>query len=406
MQDYWTSIQESITAHPVWFIAWTAILLVTLISAWAMIPTITKRSFSWIEHAVPGDYPSLIQPIQSNKIQQSIIKALRLTITSGVLIVGTITFTAGVGDNQEAIWALAREFGLMIANWFAGPGLHSLIVVFPAYLIYRFAKHLIPIFINDRLRKASEEELETEIEKHVKTLTSVLMTGTSAAIVTITFLLVMAQLGINLAPLLAAAGVVGIAVGFGAQSLVRDIFSGIFIILENQYRVGDVVSVAGTVGIVEDINLRRTVLRDIDYIQHFIPNGEIKTASNYTKTKSRVHININVAYKEDLDHVITVLNRVGNELAEDPEWSSDILSAPQVLRVDNFGDSGIDLKVIGETVPIRQWDVMGQYRLRVKKAFDEAGIEIPFPHVTLYWGVGEPNVVGIQHADSNAPSES
>ena len=401
MQDYWISIQESIAAHPIWFVTWTVILLVTLISTWAMIPVVTKKTFSWIERTVPGDYPSLIQPIQSNEIQRPVIKTLRFMIALGALVVGVITFTAGIGDNQEAIWALAREFGLVIVNWVSGPGLHSVIVIFPAYLIYRFAKHLIPIFINDRVRKASEEDLETEIEKHVETLTSVLMTGTSVAILTITFLLVMAQLGINLAPLLAAAGVVGIAVGFGAQSLVRDIFSGIFIILENQYRVGDVVSVAGTVGLVEDINLRRTVLRDIDYIQHFIPNGEIKTASNYTKTKSRVHININVAYKEDLDHVITVLNRVGNELAEDPDWSDDILDAPQVLRVDNFGDSGIDIKVIGETVPIRQWDVMGQFRLRVKKAFDEVGIEIPFPHVTLYWGVGEPNVVAVQQADSN-----
>ena len=228
MQNYWTSIQESITAHPIWFTTWTVILLVTLLSTWVIIPVITKKTFSWIERTVPGEYPSLIQPIQSNEIQRSVIKVMRFTIALGVLAIGVITFTAGVGDNQEAIWALCREFGLMVVNWLSGPGLHSVIVIFPAYLIYRFAKHLIPIFINDRVRKASEEDLETEIEKHVETLTSVLMTGTSAAILTITFLLVMAQLGINLAPLLAAAGVVGIAVGFGAQSLVRDIFSGIY----------------------------------------------------------------------------------------------------------------------------------------------------------------------------------
>ena len=150
--------------------------------------------------------------------------------------------------------------------------------------------------------------------------------------------------------------------------------------------------------LVEDINLRRTVLRDLDYRQHFIPNGEIRTATNYTKDKSRVNINIGVAYKEDLERVIQVLNRVGDELARDPEWGPLVLDPIKVLRVDNFGDSAIEIKVLGETIPIRQWDIAGQYRLRVKKAFDELGIEIPFPHRTLYWGTGEPNVMAMRSA--------
>jgi len=212
----------------------------------------------------------------------------------------------------------------------------------------------------------------------------------------VTFFMVMAQIGINLAPLLVGFGVVGIAVGFGAQNLVRDIFAGIFVILENQYRVNDVVNIAGIGGLVEDINLRRTVLRDLDYRQHFIPNGEIRTATNYTKDKSRVNMNIGVAYKEDLDRVISVLNRVGLELSQDPEWGPMILDPIQVLRVDDFADSAIEIKVLGETLPIKQWDISGQYRLRVKKAFDELGIEIPFPHQTLYWGEGQPNVMAIR----------
>ena len=166
--------------------------------------------------------------------------------------------------------------------------------------------------------------------------------------------------------------------------------------------MNDVVNIAGIGGLVEDINLRRTVLRDLDYRQHFIPNGEIRTATNYTKDKSRVNMNVGVAYKEDLDQVIAVLNRVGLELAQDPEWGPLVLDPIQVLRVDDFADSAIEIKVLGETVPIRQWDIAGQYRLRVKKAFDEVGIEIPFPHQTLYWGEGQPNIMEMRQARSPA----
>ena len=215
--------------------------------------------------------------------------------------------------------------------------------------------------------------------------------------------MVLAQLGVNLAPALAAVGVVGIAVGFGAQNLVRDFFAGIFIILENQYRVGDVVNIAGIGGLVEDINLRRTVLRDLDYKQHYIPNGEVRIATNMTKDKSRINLDIGVAYKEDLERVMNVLNDIGKEMAGDPYWGPLILDPPKALRVDDFGDSAIEIKVLGETLPIMQWDVAGEYRLRVKEAFDRLGIEIPFPHRTLYRGSGaQPS--GVQaDAETGAP---
>jgi len=186
--------------------------------------------------------------------------------------------------------------------------------------------------------------------------------------------------------LIAGFGIAGLAVGFGAQSLVKDIIAGVFILLENQYRVGDVVRISDVAGVVEEMNIRRTVLRDLDGIVHFVPNGEIKVASNFTREWSRVNLNISVAYGTDLDHAIAVLNRVGEEIAQDPQWSPLILKAPQFLRVDNLGDSGIELKVVGDTKPIRQWDVMGELRKRVKKAFDEEGIEIPWPHIKMYFG--------------------
>jgi small conductance mechanosensitive channel len=147
-----------------------------------------------------------------------------------------------------------------------------------------------------------------------------------------------------------------------------------------------VVKVADIIGLVEDITLRRTVLRDLDGIVHHVPNGEIKTASNYTRHFSRVNLNISVGYGTDLDHAISVINRVGKELAEDEKWRKVIKTAPQVLRVDSLGDSGIDIKILGDVKPIEQWAVMGELRLRLKKAFDAEGIEIPWPHTKVYFG--------------------
>jgi small conductance mechanosensitive channel len=198
--------------------------------------------------------------------------------------------------------------------------------------------------------------------------------------------MILSELQIDIAPILAGAGVVGIAIGFGAQSLVKDLVAGLFIIIENQYRVGDVVRIADVAGIVESINLIKTVLRDLDGVVHIVLNGEIRVASNFTKDWSRVNLNVSVAYGEDLDHVISVINRVGKELAEDPEWAPLILKAPQVLRVDNLGDSGVEIKILGDTKPIRQWDVMGELRRRLKNAFDKEGIEIPWPHTKVYFG--------------------
>jgi moderate conductance mechanosensitive channel len=159
-----------------------------------------------------------------------------------------------------------------------------------------------------------------------------------------------------------------------------------FILLENQYRRGDVVKIADASGLVEDINLRRTTLRDMDGAVHSVPNGEIRVASNMTKGWSRVNLNIGVSYGTDLDKAIAVANRVGRELAEDPAWSAHILKAPQVLRVDNLGDSAVEIKILGDTRPMQQWSVTGELRLRLKKAFDEENIEIPWPHLKVFFG--------------------
>jgi small conductance mechanosensitive channel len=175
-------------------------------------------------------------------------------------------------------------------------------------------------------------------------------------------------------------------VGFGAQYLVKDLIAGIFVLMENQYRVGDVARVADVTGLVEEVNLRKTVLRDLDGIVHHVPNGEIRVASNYSRHFSRVNLNISVSYDTDLDYAIGVINRVCQEMAEDAEWSEVFRSVPQVLRVDKLGDSGIDIKIIGDVKPLEQWRVMGELRLRLKRVFDAEGIEIPWPHTKVYFG--------------------
>ena len=196
--------------------------------------------------------------------------------------------------------------------------------------------------------------------------------------------MILSELGIDTGAMLAGLGVVGIAVGFGAQSIVKDFFTGFLILLENQYRVGDVVCIENKCGLVEDINLRMTVLRDLDGTVHHIPNGEIKIASNLSKYRANVNLDIPISYKENIDKVITIINNVGNDLANDKNWKDVIHSAPQVLRVDNFADSAIILKITGETKPLEQWSVTGELRKRIKITFDKNKIEIPFPQVVIH----------------------
>lgn len=233
--------------------------------------------------------------------------------------------------------------------------------------------------------KAAEGQSEEEVRKRADTLAAVLLTTAQVFIIAIAAFIILSEF-VNITPFLAGASVAGVAIGFGAQYLVRDLIAGFFIVMENQYRVGDVVNVAGIGGLVEEINLRRTVLRDLDGTVHTIPNGEIKAASNLTKGYSRVNLNISVAYDTDLDRAISVVNRVCTEISEDPAWLPMIVKAPQVLRVDNLGDSGIDLKIVGDTKPIQQWAVAGEIRKRIKRAFDQEGIEIPWPHTKVYFG--------------------
>jgi small-conductance mechanosensitive channel len=270
-----------------------------------------------------------------------------------------------------------------IIPWLIIHGLKALVIIIGAYILNKIAQKSIVKIV--KMAVVGDGYLFVEAErKREETLTRIFSYVTSILIVLVSFIMFLQEIGIPVGPILAGAGIVGLAVGFGGQYLIRDIIAGFFIILENQYRIGDVVNFDGTGGLVEDISLRMTTLRDLDGTVHHVPHGEIKKVANLTKYFSRINLNIGVSYNSNLEHVIAVVNRVGNELATDPMWEDSIIKAPAFLRVDDFADSAIIIKILGETKPIKQWDVAGELRKRLKVAFDLEGIEIPFPQRVIH----------------------
>ena len=279
------------------------------------------------------------------------------------------------------------EMGLQ----FLQTSLRILLVVVAAYVgirILRVALGRLEII----LIKATEssEIVPGAAAQRVRTLTNVLRTIVVGLIWFVATLTVLGQIGVNIGPILAGAGVVGLAVGFGAQNLVKDLVSGFFLILENQVRVGDVAIINGTGGLVETITFRTIVLRDLSAVVHVFPNGSINTLSNVSKDWSAYVMDVGVAYKEDTDRVVEVMRRVGAELRGDSKFGAAMIDDIEIFGVDQFADSAVNIKARLKTMPLQQWNVGREYRRRLKKAFDAAGIEIPFPHRTLYMGEASP----------------
>jgi small conductance mechanosensitive channel len=229
-------------------------------------------------------------------------------------------------------------------------------------------------------------KMDEEYKKRADTLSGVIAYLLSVTVIAVAVLMIMTELDIKIGPILAAAGVLGLAVGFGAQHLVQDLISGFFILLDDQIRVGDVVQIADKGGLVEKLNLRMTVLRDLAGNVHYVRNGQIGVVTNMTKEYSRYVFDIGVAYREDVDEVVKVVKQVDEELRNDPEFGKDILEPIEILGLDQFADSAVIIKARTKTKPIRQWAVGREFNRRLKKKFDEQDIEIPFPHVTLYMG--------------------
>lgn len=231
-----------------------------------------------------------------------------------------------------------------------------------------------------------DEREAREHKKRAETLIGIVRRAALIAVWILIGMLLLTQVGVNIAPLIAGAGILGLAVGFGAQELVRDVITGFFILFENQVRKGDVAIINGTGGLVESIGLRTISLRDLGGVVHIFQNGKISSLSNMTKEWSAMVFDIGVAYKEDTDEVVRVMRDVAEDLGRAPEFSAKILEPIEIFGVDSFGDNAVVIKARLKTLPIEQWAVGREYRRRLKKAFDEKRIEIPFPHRTLYWG--------------------
>jgi len=236
------------------------------------------------------------------------------------------------------------------------------------------------------LIRKEKDSLPSGAVKRAETIGRILRQAVLIVVWTLGLLVILLELGIEVAPILAGLGVVGLALGFGAQDLVRDVISGFFFLLENQVRVGDVAVVNGTGGLVEGINLRTIVLRDAAGVVHVFPNGTISTLSNMTKDWSAHVFELGVAYKEDTDRVVDVIQKTAAELKSDSHFGRFITAEAEVFGVDSLADSAVIIKGRIKTVPTKQWEVGREFRRRVKKAFDQEGVEIPFPHLSLNFG--------------------
>lgn len=276
-------------------------------------------------------------------------------------------------------------------EWIVKEGLRIFLILILTLVVIKVVQLLMDKLFHRLFRNQKDD---IEIQKRSDTLKSVIRNIINITIVVVAVMMILDQLGVEIGPILAAAGVVGIAVGFGAQQLVKDIIQGFFILLDDQIRVGDVVQIADKGGLVENVNLRMITLRDLAGNVHFVRNGEITVVTNMTKEYSRYVFDIGVAYRENVDEVIEVVKQVDAELRDDPEFKNDILEPIEILGLDQFADSAVIIKARTKTLPIRQWAVGREFNRRLKKKFDELDIEIPFPHVTLYPG---------QNKDGTAP---
>jgi small conductance mechanosensitive channel len=282
-------------------------------------------------------------------------------------------------------WQRLFDSGL---NWLTTelPGLLILIVLmFIALKVVRAAIKKLRKGMTTRAER--NESVDTgEATKRIDTLSNILNAVLKVVLWAVFLMIALQKFGLNIGPIIASAGIIGLAVGFGAQELVRDFISGFFIILENQIRTGDVAIIDGTGGLVEKIELRTITLRDFSGVTHIFQNGKISNISNMTKDWSAMVFDIGVAYKEDTQKVMDVMKKVGDELREDPDFKNNILEPIEIFGLDKFANSAIVIKARLKTKPVQQWSVGREYRKRLKEEFDRLKIEIPFPHTTVYWG--------------------
>ena len=269
-----------------------------------------------------------------------------------------------------------------------------LLIVLIAFTLIVLARRVVHGVVKKALDRevtegTAQELSAVEVKKRMDTLDSLLTTAIRAFIVVVAVVMILGELGLNIGPAVAGLGIVGIAVGFGAQALVRDYLNGALILLENQYSKGDVITIADHSGTVEDFSLRRTTLRDLDGVVHTVPNGQITVASNRTRTWARINQDVMVAYGTDMEKAIGVINDAGREMALDPAWKRRVLEAPHVERIEALGEYGVTIKILGLVRAPEKWAAGGELRKRLLAAFEANGIEIPRPQRVVLAPSGE-----------------
>ncbi|MCF8109456.1 MAG: mechanosensitive ion channel family protein [Desulfohalobiaceae bacterium] len=269
----------------------------------------------------------------------------------------------------------------MISTWFVTSGVDILITIFLMLVALKIAKG-----VGKKFAALLQKNKDDEFKKRADTLTSIVQLVLTILVLVVGCIIILGELGLEIGPILATAGIFGLAIGFGAQNLVQDVISGFFLLLEDQVRVGDVVQVAGKGGLVEKVTLRMIILRDLSGNVHFVRNGKVDVVTNMTKDYGRYVFEIGVAYRENVDEVIEVIKAVDEDLRKDPDFTEDILEPIEILGLDRFDDSAVVIKARYKTKAVKQWGVGRAFNKRLKEAFDANGIEIPYPHLTLYAG--------------------
>ena len=387
-----------------WFLSegiWAILLIFSVLTAWFIFHRFARPKISSLANKLKNrdetrDVGTFVSLLDTKAFDSTVLIILLSIMSVGLLSI--------VGINVSPVSSYFQQKSLDIFSWLFSQGLVILIMILTIWGIVRLIDRIFPRLVTTFVMSRSEYGEHEESEKRATTLSRVFTGGAQIIVILAGVFMILSKLSIPVGPVLAGFGVVGIAVGFGAQHLVRDLISGIFVIAENQYRTGDVVTIAGTSGLVEDINLRRTILRDLEGTVHVVPNGEISVSANRTKNYSRVVLDVGVAYKENLERVIIILNQIGNELSADPVFGLNIIKAPQVLRIQSFDDSCITIRMLGDCKPMKQWNLRSELIRRIKARFDIEGIEIPFPHQTIYWGEDQPTLT-IQEKTGNKKSK-
>ncbi len=348
----------------------TVVTLLIVRTVLRMLNAIFTKGFR-VSDDLKSRFPGLEE--RANRYLCTLHKALKL----GVYFLGAMTILQAWGMNTFG-W-LSSEPGKVLGGTIA-----SVIgIILVTFLIWEIANSL----IENSLTKKDANGTDLEASARTRTLLTVARKALGIVLTVVSTLMVLSEIGVNIGPLLAGAGVLGLAVGFGSQKLVQDVITGVFILLEDQIAVGDVIDLGGKAGVVEAVSIRTVRLRDLSGTVHTIPFSAISTVSNKTKDYSFSVMEVGVAYRESVDEVMEVLKEIGAELQLDPEYGAKILEPLEVLGVDAFADSAVVIKARIKTVPVKQWWVGREFNRRMKNKFDELDIEIPFPHQTVYFGV-------------------